>query len=200
MYGVTFLALGKFTRVRPTRVRLTWQYAAHGLYATFYTCHGSPHFMNFGFPVVLRTSSLQENHHLAQVPEILIYPRLLPYTIMVAITDLEESNQLAATIPGSNFSGQQLASHSTGLASRSAWLASRSAWLARPSAWLARPSAWLARLSAWLARAFVWLACTSAWLAHASARLARASARLTRAREWICGLPLDSAEAHTQAI
>eukprot|EP00965_Chrysotila_dentata_P067097 2221020-Pleurochrysis_carterae.AAC.2 len=36
--------------------------AAHGLYAAFYVCHGSPYFMNFGFLVVHRTSSLQENH------------------------------------------------------------------------------------------------------------------------------------------
>eukprot|EP00965_Chrysotila_dentata_P032845 1095049-Pleurochrysis_carterae.AAC.1 len=63
--------------------------AAHGLYdAAFYACYRSPHLMNFGFLVVHRTSSLQENHHLHQVPEISILPWLLPYTIMVAITDL----------------------------------------------------------------------------------------------------------------
>eukprot|EP00965_Chrysotila_dentata_P017905 594975-Pleurochrysis_carterae.AAC.1 len=38
--------------------------AAHGQYAAFYACHGSPHFITFGFLVVHRTSSLQENHHL----------------------------------------------------------------------------------------------------------------------------------------
>eukprot|EP00965_Chrysotila_dentata_P199285 6179288-Pleurochrysis_carterae.AAC.3 len=40
--------------------------AAHALYAAFYACHGSPHFINFGIPVVHRTSSLQENHDLPQ--------------------------------------------------------------------------------------------------------------------------------------
>eukprot|EP00965_Chrysotila_dentata_P241400 6204257-Pleurochrysis_carterae.AAC.1 len=76
--------------------------AAHGLYAAFYACHRSPHFINFGFLVVHRTSILQEDHHLPQVPEILIYHRVLPHTIMGAIMDLEESNQLATTIPGSH--------------------------------------------------------------------------------------------------
>eukprot|EP00965_Chrysotila_dentata_P197333 6178129-Pleurochrysis_carterae.AAC.1 len=36
--------------------------AAHGLYAALYACHGSPHFIYFGLPVVHRPSSLQENH------------------------------------------------------------------------------------------------------------------------------------------
>eukprot|EP00965_Chrysotila_dentata_P088706 2928761-Pleurochrysis_carterae.AAC.3 len=49
-------------------------YAAHGLYAALYACHGSPHFISFGFPSVHRTLSLQENHHLLQVPENLFLP------------------------------------------------------------------------------------------------------------------------------
>eukprot|EP00965_Chrysotila_dentata_P043823 1456764-Pleurochrysis_carterae.AAC.1 len=40
--------------------------AAHGLYAAFYACHGSPNLIKYGFLVVHRTSSLQENHHLPQ--------------------------------------------------------------------------------------------------------------------------------------
>eukprot|EP00965_Chrysotila_dentata_P205286 6182869-Pleurochrysis_carterae.AAC.2 len=33
--------------------------AAHELYAAFYACHGSPHSVYFGLPVVHRTSTLQ---------------------------------------------------------------------------------------------------------------------------------------------
>eukprot|EP00965_Chrysotila_dentata_P214469 6188198-Pleurochrysis_carterae.AAC.6 len=74
--------------------------AAHGLYAAFYACHGSPRLINFGFPIVHRTSRLQENNHLLQVPGKLILPWSLSYTIMAVNTDLGESNQLATTIPG----------------------------------------------------------------------------------------------------
>eukprot|EP00965_Chrysotila_dentata_P132387 4377892-Pleurochrysis_carterae.AAC.1 len=76
--------------------------AAHGLCAALYACHGRPHFISFGALAVRRISSSQEKHQLPQVSEISIYPRLLPYDIMVAIADLEESNQLATTIPGSH--------------------------------------------------------------------------------------------------
>eukprot|EP00965_Chrysotila_dentata_P068941 2278376-Pleurochrysis_carterae.AAC.1 len=45
--------------------------AAHGPYAAFYACHGLPHFISFGFSLLVHmTSSLQENHHLPQVSEI----------------------------------------------------------------------------------------------------------------------------------
>eukprot|EP00965_Chrysotila_dentata_P192740 6175347-Pleurochrysis_carterae.AAC.2 len=75
---------------------------AHGRYAAFYDCHGSPQFICFGALAMRRTSSLQEKHQLSQVPEILIYPRLLPDTIMAAITVLGESNQLATSFPSSH--------------------------------------------------------------------------------------------------
>eukprot|EP00965_Chrysotila_dentata_P108725 3591850-Pleurochrysis_carterae.AAC.1 len=51
---------------------------AHGLYAAFYACHGSPYFIKFGALARRRTSSSQEKHQLSQVSEILFYPRLLP--------------------------------------------------------------------------------------------------------------------------
>eukprot|EP00965_Chrysotila_dentata_P022952 760576-Pleurochrysis_carterae.AAC.2 len=61
------------SRTTPSKAYLAMN-AAHGLSAAFYACHGSPHFNNFGFPVVHRTSPSQENHQLSQVPKILFYP------------------------------------------------------------------------------------------------------------------------------
>eukprot|EP00965_Chrysotila_dentata_P248592 6208427-Pleurochrysis_carterae.AAC.1 len=36
--------------------------AAHGLYAAFYACHGSPRFISFGVPIVQRTSTSRKNN------------------------------------------------------------------------------------------------------------------------------------------
>eukprot|EP00965_Chrysotila_dentata_P027612 917931-Pleurochrysis_carterae.AAC.1 len=128
--------------------------AAHGLYAAFHACHGSPHFINLGFLVVHRTSTSKENHRFHQVPQILILPWLLTYTIIVAITELGERNRLAiknSRQPPEGIQGitdrvgdacARLVRRSAGLASHAAGLASHAAGLA--SAGLANHSAGLA--------------------------------------------------------
>eukprot|EP00965_Chrysotila_dentata_P234004 6199930-Pleurochrysis_carterae.AAC.1 len=76
--------------------------AARGLDAAFYACYRSPYFIIYGALARRRTSSSQQKHRFSQVPIISICPRLTPDTTMAAITDLGESNQLAATLPGSH--------------------------------------------------------------------------------------------------
>eukprot|EP00965_Chrysotila_dentata_P243357 6205370-Pleurochrysis_carterae.AAC.4 len=76
--------------------------AAHVRYAAFYACQGAPYFFDFGSLAMRKISSSQEKHQFSQVPEILLYPWLLPDTIMAAITDLGEGRQLATTHVGSH--------------------------------------------------------------------------------------------------